>query len=99
MDITQGGGPQRRMPFPLGMLCATPGVKASISELELLTALRRHAARDWGDVCQEDAQANDDALVHGGRLLSRYRTKDGVIFWFITEADRSATTALLPDEY
>ncbi len=44
----------------------------------------------------EDGQANDEALSHGGRLLSAYLGGDGIKFWLITEADRSATTILLP---
>lgn len=87
--------------FPLGQTLATPGA------LEALTAsgqsptefLDRHLRCDWGEVDSEDAQANDDALQHGDRLLSAYRTSAGAKIWIITEADRSATTILLPEEY
>ena len=63
------------------------------------TFLDRHARGDWGEVDVEDQQANQDALLHGERLLSAYRTSAGVRLWVITEADRSATTILLPEEY
>ena len=62
-------------------------------------ALRRHASGDWGDVCTDDLQSNQDALQNGLRLLSVYWSSEGIRFWIITEADRSATTILLPDEY
>lgn len=60
--------------------------------------LDRHLAGDWGDVCAEDNHANELALREGSRLLSAYRLGD-VAIWIITEADRSATTLLLPSEY
>jgi hypothetical protein len=65
----------------------------------MLGALRRHASCDWGELCAEDKASNDQALQYGGRLMSAYRTPTGVKFWIITEADRSATTTLLPEEY
>jgi hypothetical protein len=65
----------------------------------MLQALRRHARGDWGEVGVEDQRANDRAVQDGGRLLSAYSTKTNVKFWIITEADRSATTVLLPEEY
>lgn len=52
-----------------------------------------------GDCCPADAAANDAALCDGDRILSVYHTHDRVKFWIITEADRSATTVLLPDDY
>jgi len=66
--------------------------------------LNRHVKRDWGDLDDEDKQANDQALKEGTRLLSAYYDdrfpKNGVAtIWIITEADRSATTILFPDEY
>jgi hypothetical protein len=59
---------------------------------------------DWGDVCEEDRQANDDALLDGSRLLSAHRTSLGEKLWIITEAvddsgNRAATAILLPSEY
>lgn len=61
--------------------------------------LYRHVNGDWGDVPAEDAAANDDALTSGNRIMSAYRMADGTPFWIITEADRSVTTLLLPEEY
>jgi hypothetical protein len=66
---------------------------------EIATALSRHLAGDWGDVCEEDRQENELSLKEGFRLFSVYHAGDGTKFWIITEADRSATTVLLPEEY
>ena len=67
--------------------------------LDIAAALHCHANSDWGDVCDEDKRANDAALIHGTRVISSYRSERGVRFWCITEADRSVTTILLPEEY
>ena len=85
--------------FPLGQLLATRGAIEALAFDEIIRALNRHVWADWGDVPEEDRRANDDAMNGGGRLLSAYRSKGGTKFWFITEADRSATTVLLPEEY
>ena len=87
--------------FSLGRVVATPGALAALDKCreEAATYLLRHAQGDWGDLDREDARANDAALVDGTRLLSSYRTTAGVKLWLITEADRSATTLLLPEEY
>lgn len=61
-------------------------------------AVHRHACGDWGDCADEDWELNDLAMVKGGRLLSVYQA-NGIRFWIITEADRSATTVLLPTDY
>ncbi len=87
------------MEFPLGRIGRTPGVMSKIPESETLLALRRHALRDWGDVCEDDRLANEEALEEGNRLLSVYYSSEGEKFWIITEWDRSATTVLLPEEY
>jgi hypothetical protein len=67
-------------------------------------SLNRHVKGDWGDVDEEDKQANDQALKQDTRLLSSYNDdrfpKNGVAtIWIITEADRSSTAILFPDEY
>jgi hypothetical protein len=85
--------------FPLGHVCATPGVVEEIPFEEQMTALARHAQGDWGNLDQEDWAENEHALQAGYRLFSVYRSKNDVKFWIITEADRSVTTILLPDEY
>ncbi len=89
----------RPVAFPLGQLLMTPGVQDAVPPSELMQALRRHARGDWGELGAEDRAANDQALKEGTRLQSAYHTKAGIKFWIITEADRSSTTALLPDEY
>ena len=89
----------RESKFPLGRLMMTPGVRDSIPPSEMHRALRRHAQCDWGELGAEDLRSNEEALKRGTRLFSAYRTESGIKFWIITEADRSLTTVLLPDEY
>jgi hypothetical protein len=87
--------------FRLGQVVATPGALRALEEAGQSPAffLEKHVAGDWGEVCDEDKLANDQALVNGERLLSAYRTLQGVKIWVITEADRSSTCAMLPSEY
>jgi hypothetical protein len=85
--------------FELGHVVATHNALVGIPAEEILAALSRHAAGDWGEVPPEDRQENDRSVVEGFRLLSAYRTTSGKKFWIITEADRSCTTVLLPDDY
>jgi len=61
-------------------------------------SLKRHANGDWGHLCQEDKEENELSLREGFRILSAYE-HDGEKIWIITEADRSATTILFPEEY
>ncbi|MEE9199146.1 MAG: hypothetical protein V3U26_05055 [Dehalococcoidia bacterium] len=65
----------------------------------LADLLRRHASGDWGALSSEDLRANEQALKNGDRVFSCYRLLSGVKLWVITEADRSSTTILLPEEY
>ena len=92
--------------FPLGRLLATPGALRAMEEAGQSPAvfLDRHARGDWGDVCADDKQANQNSLVDGSRLLSAYKTARNTKLWIITEAaddegHRVATTILLPEEY
>lgn len=87
--------------FSPGQIVATPGaLEAFRASGELpLTFLQRHLARDWGEIDENDVRENELSLQHGWRILSAYRLSTGVKFWIITEADRSVTTFLLPDEY
>lgn len=85
--------------FVPGKLVATPAVLESVPRNELLSAYSRHLCCDWGDVCPQDKQSNDRAIKNGERLFSAYHSRDGIKFWIITEADRSATTVLLPEDY
>lgn len=88
-----------RTKFDLGRIVATPGFLAAVPDpIMPLVLLNRHALGDWGDVCEEDKKLNDLAVVQGDRLLSSYDVK-GTKVWIITEADRSVTTFLLPEEY
>ncbi len=84
--------------FPLGQVAITANASMRLATEEVLTALHRHASGDWGDLCPEDALANDAGLHHGGRLFSAYGSGRHR-FWIITEADRSVTTVLLPEDY
>ena len=87
--------------FSLGQVVATPGALDLLRESGENPAdfLTRHVQGDWGEVCQEDRQLNDQALVDGSRVLSAYRTSKGGRLWVITEADRSSTCLLKPSEY
>jgi len=88
--------------FPLGRIVATPAALAALARTgdsahELLT---RTVPGDYGTVCKEDWKANDDAVAHGERVFSAYLLKDGQTkLWVITEADRSSTCILTPDDY
>ena len=85
--------------FPSGRVVITPGALDTLSEASVHLALSRHLSGDWGELDRADTQANERALIEGSRLFSSYRDSAGVKFWIITEADRSATTILLPEEY
>jgi hypothetical protein len=87
--------------FLLGRVCATPAALAALGQAEQSAAefLCRHAAGDWGELCDEDKAENELSIKAGFRILSAYRTSLDEKIWIITEADRSATTVLLPAEY
>jgi hypothetical protein len=87
--------------FPLGQVVATPGALAALERAKQTATLflDRHANGDWGELDQSDVDENEYSVAHGFRLLSSYQTNAGEKLWIITEADRSATTLLLPEEY
>lgn len=85
--------------FVLGQVCITPGAMNALSGECVRLSLARHARGDWGDLDAHDIAENERALKLGGRLFSAYHDRKSVKFWIITEADRSATTILLPSEY
>jgi hypothetical protein len=87
-------------PLPLGRVVATPGALKLLSEIgeDPFGYIARHAAGDWGDLCTFDRRQNEIALRDGYRVLSSYDVPAGRV-WIITEADRSITTILLPEEY
>ena len=87
--------------FDTGFVVRTPKallalIAAQVSETSLI---QRHLSGDFGELPAEDADANRSAIAHGGRVCSRYRLGPQTVVWVITEADRSATTLLLPSEY
>ncbi|UQI28524.1 hypothetical protein M3M50_16230 [Pseudomonas bijieensis] len=87
-----------------GALVMTPGVDALMraKRLDPFYYFGRHILGDWGDICDEDRQLNEDALMCDYRLMSVYNINEiepGFKLWIITEADRSVTTILLPEEY
>ena len=87
--------------FSLGQLVATPDALAEIeaSGDSLVGYLNRHVTGDWGDLDEHDRKENDLGLKHDLRILSAYILSSGVRIWIITEADRSSTCVLLPEEY
>lgn len=91
--------------FKLGDIVATPGAIEAFSkvgtglwQLEMLPYLARHQSGDWGNVPPEDARENELSVREGYRIMSSYEVDDQRV-WVITEADRSVTTFLLPEEY
>ena len=86
--------------FTLGHVVATPGALVALEKAGQRPGafLARHVSGDWGDLPLEDIKENDFSLKHGFRLLSAYSTSAGDKLWVITEADRSSTCILLPEE-
>jgi hypothetical protein len=96
--------------FELGQLCYTLGAQDVLQRYQVnpFQLLTRHVTGDWGDLCKEDADANNEALKEGTRIFSAYVLPPPVSegqslahsnIWVITEADQSVTTILLPEEY
>jgi hypothetical protein len=87
--------------FALGQTVITPGAEEALQFAGQTPSefLRRHMSGDWGELSEDDVKENELSLKENFRLLSRYETAKGERFWIITEADRSATTILLPIEY
>jgi hypothetical protein len=92
--------------FALGQVVATPGALQALADANCtaLPYLARHLACDWGDLCDEDKNANNQAINDGSRILSSYLLPNEEKIWIITEAtidegNRPATTILLPKEY
>ena len=95
---TQTGNSAR---FALGQTFITPGAEEAlqIAGQTAIEFLRLHMSGQWGELSEEDVQENELSIKNGFRILSSYRTAKGQRLWLITEADRSATTLLLPSEY
>jgi hypothetical protein len=90
--------------FNPGKIVVTRAVNDLIADSEefaqhVFLSLNRHLAGDWGDLCEEDREANEAALLDGERLFSAYKSEEVPPIWIITERDRSVTTVLFPDEY
>ena len=87
--------------FPLGQVVATPGALIALvrTHQEIMELLDRHQRGDWGAVDSADSGGNDAAVRDGSRILSVYRLPDTTTLWIMTEADRSSTCLLLPEEY
>jgi hypothetical protein len=87
-------------PLPLGRVVATPGALNVLLEVgeDPVSYLVRHASGDWGEIDPHDCRENELSLRHGWRVVSSYPVGEKTV-WVITEADRSATTILLPEEY
>lgn len=88
---------QRR--FNSGVIVVTRAAEAKLSPVDVIRSLSRHLSGDWGELCDEDWQENEIALVEGNRLFSSYVVAENVKLWIITECDRSVTTLLLPSDY
>lgn len=87
--------------FELGQIVATPGAlklleRHSKTPMEFL---QKHVCGNFGDLCAEDKEANNEAICNGERILSSYKINGTDKLWIITEADRSSTCCLLPEEY
>jgi hypothetical protein len=93
--------------FPLGKCYMTPAIKTLVEQqaLAIHEYLYRHQRGDWGNLTQEDVTENEKSLQQGFRIFSAYNVEaknagsNAIKIWVITEADRSTTTVLLPEEY
>jgi hypothetical protein len=99
--LKQSQNSSKRVLFAMGSVVATPGALACLERCGIGAGslLARHQTGDWGDLCDEDRVANEQALKSSLRVLSSYTLQGGARIWIITEADRSVTTLLLPEEY
>ncbi len=84
--------------FDLGQVVITAHAKDVLDQRDVENAIQRHATGDWGEMCEADKRQNDMAVAQDLRIFSAY-DGSGTRFWIITEAERSATTILLPDDY
>ena len=85
--------------FQLGQIVATPNALNHLTQDDIRSGIIRHQSGDWGDLGEDDRKENDLSHERGTRLLSVYHASNGVTFWIITEADKSSTTVLLPEDY
>lgn len=100
MEVKMIHEKQTKQPkFDLGQVLITLPAQSALASEDVMAALTRHSVGDWGDCCKEDWNENELSLREGFRLFSVYHDRKGTKFWIITEADRSATTVLLPEDY
>lgn len=85
--------------FDLGQVVATRNALDALHPQDVRGAIDRHAEGDWGELDEHDRLENERSLTAGFRLLSVYRDRNNRRFYVITEADRSVTTVLLPEDY
>ena len=90
---------QSEVSFPMGRIVMTANAVRTLPLSDVATGLLRHARGDWGDVGEAGRRENESALSQGSSLHSAYHNRRGVAFWVMTEATRSLTTVLLPDDY
>jgi hypothetical protein len=92
---------QNKVLFPLGEVFLTIGAREALEDSNQSASefLANHSIGDWGIVCDDDRRENEFSVKEGFRILSVYKTGKGGKIWVITEADRSSTTLLLPEEY
>src|ERR1039458_7296373 len=81
--------------FRLGKIVSTPNALDRLTQDDILLAIGRHQAGDWGNVDTHGHAANERALIEGTRLWSVYHAGNGIKFWLITEANRSYTNVEL----
>lgn len=84
--------------FPLGRTAIARTAQQRLHPVDAHAALRRHSCGDWGDVTDEGWVRNDLSLESKDPLRSVYHDRNGTMFWIITDADRSSTRVLLPQE-
>jgi hypothetical protein len=85
--------------FPLSEICVTANILSKVEPEDIMSALGRHMKADWGELDKDGRTENEQRLNNGGPLASIFRSARGVEFYILTEADRSVTTILLPEEY
>jgi hypothetical protein len=83
----------------MGELVVTRRAMETLTSNDIVRSLTRHLSGDWGELDEHDWIVNEDAMEFGGRVMSRYSSENGTVFWIATECDRSATTIFLPEEY
>ncbi|MEJ7862727.1 MAG: hypothetical protein WKF90_13945 [Pyrinomonadaceae bacterium] len=92
---------QNKVLFPLGQIFLTIGAREALEDSNQTPSefIARHQTGDYGDICEDDRRENELSVKEGFRILSAYKTSQDVKIWVITEADRSSSTLLLPEEY